>query len=57
MKNNIQRIQQTIYKSLNEISVEVGSIPQEAKAIRDTRLHRIVSSKLQRAKEGTRFLY
>lgn len=57
MAHNIRSIQQTIRRNLVEITNEPTQLKVDPRVARDTRLHRIVASKLQRAKEGTRFLY
>ena len=54
MSNNIKAIQATIHRNLVEITPAVQPKPKRE---RDERLRRMVASKLQRAKEGTRFLY
>lgn len=53
--NNIKRIEATIRRNLKEITPSADVL--RPTNTRDTRLHRIVMSKLNRAKEGTRFLY
>ena len=55
MSNNIKAVEDTIRRNLVEITP--ATKPSKLAKPRDTRLRRIVASKLQRAKEGTRFLY
>ena len=52
--NNVKAIQDTIRRNLVEITPDVRPKPKRS---RDEHLRRLVASKLQRAKEGTRFLY
>ena len=55
MSNSVKQIEATIRRNLKEITPSAEILRPVNR--RDTRLHRIVASKLNRAKEGTRFLY